>query len=924
MVANFTSEAGQALTLRFIDRAMMQVSDNSATSMLVKDPTFGLARDSLDLNEWLASQSGISQGWGVLTAINDLDAFIAWQGQHNNDTRDQISLLRSPRSGMESVRRRTYHACLDGGGNQTGRCRLGTGGNPPVVPCPNPGDTCTRVLDPWGDLGVFLAAEAAPGRTTFCPTPLSITNCTGVGIPNQMPGDYDRYSNMGLNTATPLALGMLQEKLANGIYDPGNGFMDPNTTLQALTVMSEFTGLRNGSSPTSYTPVGTVTLPSHISAALTHTKGGVKGDSCSDAAIYRIGPDAVVLNVLNEDNGRGCGGSLGVRDVLFFTPPGGLPTMAAPILQQLTADLVTCALEDANFGPAQTWEGRTFDVSCEISNDGGIDSPAFDVTFVASGDPNINLNDGIIGTVRVQGIQAGSSAPANFVGSFPDGVAVPGGSYNLGWVIDADRTQWNIGEVGEWDESPGSNTGLIPGNTLEVVAPPPPPCPDADSDGYADCEPGYLCDPDNVTCGDCDDGNGARYPGAIEVCDQQDNDCNAVVDDGASRAWAAEVLLEPDPDSSDGLGHSIARIGDVDGDQVSDFVVGVFKDDLIAGSAGSVYLYSGATRERICIATDPGGVSSDQLGFSVAGVGDVTGPSGGARDGIPDFVAGVPLDDDMGSSSGSVVVFSGSDCSFARKLVDPNGATNDRLGESVIGLWTTDTGDHVPDIAAGAPGSDLVASNAGKVVVFSGTASGSVAAELFDAAQGESNDALGTSLAAFGEHTGGVDDTLIAGAPGADPSGTTDSGRLVLFDGTGGTLLDRYSGPILENGQRMGDSVITLPDFTGDGVPEMATGATSGDTGAGANRGRVYILDGADGALITTLIDPSGGGSGDNFGNSLGWLQRVAGVLGDEVGIVVGAADKDTAGTRCRRVLRLRCRIRHLDGILRRSGRCGK
>ena len=59
---------------------------------------------------------------------------------------------------------------------------------------------------------------------------------------------------------------------------------------------------------------------------------------------------------------------------------------------------------------------------------------------------------------------------------------------------------------------------------------------DSDSDGYGDaasyrdaCSPpsGYVA---NST--DCDDTNAAINPGATEVCDGADNDCDTVVDEG--------------------------------------------------------------------------------------------------------------------------------------------------------------------------------------------------------------------------------------------------------------------------------------------------------------------------------------------------------------------------------------------------------
>jgi hypothetical protein len=56
---------------------------------------------------------------------------------------------------------------------------------------------------------------------------------------------------------------------------------------------------------------------------------------------------------------------------------------------------------------------------------------------------------------------------------------------------------------------------------------------DLDGDGHRGPKPGKKAgDPD--ACGDdCDDTNPKAYPGAPEVCDGVDNDCNGIVDDGA-------------------------------------------------------------------------------------------------------------------------------------------------------------------------------------------------------------------------------------------------------------------------------------------------------------------------------------------------------------------------------------------------------
>ena len=51
---------------------------------------------------------------------------------------------------------------------------------------------------------------------------------------------------------------------------------------------------------------------------------------------------------------------------------------------------------------------------------------------------------------------------------------------------------------------------------------------DADGDGTAACE-------------DCDDGDSTAFPGATEVCDGADNDCDGDVDDGLSGMWYADA-----------------------------------------------------------------------------------------------------------------------------------------------------------------------------------------------------------------------------------------------------------------------------------------------------------------------------------------------------------------------------------------------
>ena len=80
---------------------------------------------------------------------------------------------------------------------------------------------------------------------------------------------------------------------------------------------------------------------------------------------------------------------------------------------------------------------------------------------------------------------------------------------------------------------------------------------DQDADGYGDAEdPVQACDlPDGyvIWSGDCDELDATVHPGAADVCDEVDNDCNGVVDDGDEDAM---VPWYPD---TDGDGHGDAE-----------------------------------------------------------------------------------------------------------------------------------------------------------------------------------------------------------------------------------------------------------------------------------------------------------------------------------------------------------------------------
>ena len=80
---------------------------------------------------------------------------------------------------------------------------------------------------------------------------------------------------------------------------------------------------------------------------------------------------------------------------------------------------------------------------------------------------------------------------------------------------------------------------------------------DADSDGWGAGEGANFCDPPMgaaAQSGDCDDAVSAANPGALEICDLRDNDCDEEVDeDSAPTIWHADV-------DGDGYGSPVSPI----------------------------------------------------------------------------------------------------------------------------------------------------------------------------------------------------------------------------------------------------------------------------------------------------------------------------------------------------------------------------
>jgi hypothetical protein len=173
---------------------------------------------------------------------------------------------------------------------------------------------------------------------------------------------------------------------------------------------------------------------------------------------------------------------------------------------------------------------------------------------------------------------------------------------------------------------------------------------DQDCDGLSDYDADYD-DYDAAEHGgeDCDDGRSDVYPGATEAWDGVDNDCNELEDDMAVDMAAVGWL----DGSSAGvyLGHhSALSWGDIDGDGVTELLVGATED---ASQRGTVWVVdAGApgalrgTAEGYANPTVEGTDASGSMAIMGPEQGDLTG------DGVDDLlVAGTDVHDAANSAA---------------------------------------------------------------------------------------------------------------------------------------------------------------------------------------------------------------------------------------------------------------------------------
>jgi hypothetical protein len=311
----------------------------------------------------------------------------------------------------------------------------------------------------------------------------------------------------------------------------------------------------------------------------------------------------------------------------------------------------------------------------------------------------------------------------------------------------------------------------------------------------------------------------------------------------------------------DYLGSSIALLGDVNRDGVSDLAVGAPGDDTGGSGRGAVYVLFMAPNgtvsgwQKLSSGRGPAIANGDAFGTALTPIGDLDG------DGVFDLAVGAAHDDTGGTNRGALhVLFLNRDGSVKsnQKITSlsigaPALANDDLFGSSLASVGDLDS-DGISDLVVGAPGDDTGGINRGAVHLLLMNTAGSVknSVKIGSGVGGmpalANEDFFGSAVAAMGDIDGDGRDDVAVGATGDDTGGLDRGAVHMLLLNADGSVKVREriannvgGGPTLSDYDHFGSAIASLGDVDGDGLKDVAVGAEWDDTG-GNNRGASYLL----------------------------------------------------------------------------------
>ena len=357
---------------------------------------------------------------------------------------------------------------------------------------------------------------------------------------------------------------------------------------------------------------------------------------------------------------------------------------------------------------------------------------------------------------------------------------------------------------------------------------------------------------------------------------------------------------------------TVAELGDINGDGINDYAVGMPYADANGPDSGIVYVFLGqaGVAGPVPTALNLGAASfrvighgGEMLGYAIAG-GDLNG------DGRADIAIGAPMAGPPAKSNGGAVYIvygQTHPADLSTTTLSPTGYTNDAtnpatqspLGSRYDGFQVDShtgmtlsvvpdvNGDGINDLAIGMPDADLHRPGGGGAAVLYGKKT-SVHINLSDLWSAGypyyfhvdypslDDQHVGETVAAVPDMTGDGWPDIAIGAPQADPGGRIDAGSVWIISGhlpaidagCSGMNLDATCPWIKLNaltaaqgyridgaqaGDGLGSSLASVGDQNGDGIPDLAIGASAASPFGRTNAGEVVVVAGQHGSATRDL-----------------------------------------------------------------------